>query len=267
MAKITLKEWIDYLESRVNIDVYVWGGNGETIITLLPKLCNMEKDDHTYEQALNNVDRTLTLLQKRLLNDVSIFVIKGVDCSGLGVAELLKMDIIKSDMTADDIYKYIVGTDKIPAHGKKIKLSEVKAGDYLFKGSSSKKTHIGYAINDKYAIESKNHDVGVVKTIISEGDWGYAARPDWYSDAPEPDKPILKRDLYLTNPYMRGDDVEDAQTLLTEKGYDVGSIDGIFGQKTENATKGFQRDNNLKADGIIGKKTAIALGFEWAGDY
>jgi len=38
-------------------------------------------------------------------------------------------------------------------------------------------------------------------------------------------------------------------------------------KKTDNATKGFQRDNNLKADGIIGKKTAIALGFEWAGDY
>ena len=29
MKKIPLKKWIDYLYSRVDIDVYVYGGNGE----------------------------------------------------------------------------------------------------------------------------------------------------------------------------------------------------------------------------------------------
>ena len=63
LKKLKLKEWIEYLESRVDIDVYVWGGNGETIIMLMPKLTSMEK-------SLNDVDRVLTLLSKRLLQQV-----------------------------------------------------------------------------------------------------------------------------------------------------------------------------------------------------
>ena len=258
---MTLKEWIDYLESRVDIDVYVWGGNGETIITLLSKLCDMEKDGHTDKEALNNVGRTLTLLQKRLLREVSIIIIRGADCSGLGVYELLKMGIIKGDMTADSLYRYI--TEK--GHGKKIKLSEVKAGDYLFKGSSSKKTHVGYAVSEKYAVESKNHDVGVVKTVISEGNWKYAARPNWYDDDPEPVKPVLKRELYYTNPMMKGDDVKEVQYKLNSLDYNCGIADGYFGNKTSIAVKNFQTDNNLKVDGVVGKKTAEKLGFKWEG--
>ena len=261
MAKtVTLKEWIDYLESRVGVDLYVWGGNGESFVEQMPRLCNMEKDDHTNEEALNNTDRVLTLLQKRLKNGINIFDIHGEDCSGLSVAFLLAHNIIKSDMTANSIYKML---------DNKVKVKDVKAGDYLFMGNANNKWHIGYAIDNKYAIESKNHDVGVVKTLIAERGWGYAARPNWYSDSPspEPTKPILKRDLYLTNPYMRGDDVEDAQTLLADKGYNPGSIDGVFGSKTKSATEGFQTDNGLKADGIIGKNTATKLGFIWEGDY
>ena len=270
MAKtVTLKEWLDYLESRVGIDLYVWGGNGELFIEQMPKLCNMEKDDHTDKAALDNTDRVLTLLQKRLKNGVNIFDIRGEDCSGLGIAFLLSHNVLKSDTNANGIWKYIVGTKETEAHGKKVALSDVKAGDYLFMGNSDNKWHIGYAIDNKYAVESKNHDVGVVKTVIAERGWGYAARPNWYSDSPspEPSKPVLKRDLYLANPYMRGDDVEDAQMLLADKGYNPGSFDGVFGTKTESATKGFQTDNGLKADGIIGKNTATKLGFKWEGDY
>lgn len=261
MVKVTLNEWLEYLESRVNVDLYVWGANGESLVETLPHLCQKEK-------SLDDVDRTLTLLQKRLLNSIDVYDIHCEDCSGLSIRFLLAHKVITSDMTANGLYKYI--TEQ--GHGKKISLSEVQAGDYLFRGSDTDKNHVGYAVNSEYVIESQDHDVGVVLTKISDKQksnkpWKYAARPNWYYDSPEPSKPILARDLYLTNPYMRGDDVEDAQILLAEKGYNPGSIDGIFGKKTDNATKGFQRDNNLKADGIIGKKTAIALGFEWAGDY
>lgn len=256
MAKVKLDDWLDFLKSRVGIDLYVWGANGEKLVDILPKLCQMEK-------SLNDVDRTLTLLQKRLLNDVDIFDIHCEDCSGLSIWYLLEHKVISSDMTANGLYDCIT-----KSHGKKISLSEVKAGDFLFKGSDSNKTHVGYAISHDYAIESQDHDVGVVETKISDRPWGYAARPDWYdnSPSPEPKKPILTRELFLTNPYMRGDDVEDAQQLLTDKGYNPGSIDGIFGKKTEIATKNFQSDYGLTPDGIIGKKTARALGFEWEGD-
>ena len=253
---IQLKEWIDYLESRVNIDIYVWGGNGQEIEVLFPSLCEMENKDVT------NIDRVLTLLSKRLLNGITIDRIRGCDCSGLGVSYLLDKGVISYDMTANGLYDYIVGTEKIKPHGKKIKLSEVKAGDYLFEGTDSKKNHIGYAINNTEAIESQNRDVGVVKTKIVERKWKYAARPDWYKE----EKYVLTRELKYTNPMMRGEDVEKVQERLNELGYNCGDVDGIFGKKTEIASKNFKQDAGLSyKTGNIGKKTAKALGFEWQG--
>lgn len=255
MAKMTLSEWVDYLESRVGIDVYVYGGNGETIIILMPKLTSMEK-------SINDVDRVLTLLSKRLLQQVDIYIIRGVDCSGLAIKKLLEAGIIKSDMTANGLYEYIVGTDKKPPHGKRITLKDVRKGDYLFQGSDTNKHHVGYAVSDKYAIESKNHDEGVVKTAIADRGWTYAARPDWY----EEEKYVLTRTLYLTDPNMRGDDVKHVQLRLNELGYNCGEADGIFGKKTEIASKNFKHDAGLKSEtGTVGKKTAEALGFEWKG--
>ena len=260
MKKIPLKKWIDYLYSRVDIDVYVYGGNGECIVTLFPKLTSMEK-------SINDVDRVLTLLNKRLMTKVTdIFEIRGEDCSGLAIKFLLDKKIVKSDMTANSLWEYIVGTKNTKAHGKKITRDEVKAGDYLWQGNDSNKHHIGYAVNKDYAIESQNHDVGVVLTKIDDRGWKYFARPDWYEDEPEPTY-ILTRELYYTNPMMRGEDVEEVQARLIELKYDCGSIDGIFGQKTAKAVTKFQEDSHLdvKRAGVVGKKTAEALGFIWAG--
>ena len=39
----------------------------------------------------------------------------------------------------------------------------------------------------------------------------------------------------------------------------VGSIDGVFGQRTENAAKAFPQRNGLETDGIVGKNTWAAL--------
>ncbi len=57
----------------------------------------------------------------------------------------------------------------------------------------------------------------------------------------------------------RGTDVMEIQALLAKIGYDPGSIDGIFGSKTQQAVIEFQRDNRLTPDGIIGKNTYSLL--------
>ena len=54
--------------------------------------------------------------------------------------------------------------------------------------------------------------------------------------------------------------VKTVQTKLKNWGYYSGSIDGIYGPKTVSAVKYFQRRNGLVADGIVGKKTASAMG-------
>ncbi len=58
----------------------------------------------------------------------------------------------------------------------------------------------------------------------------------------------------------RGEDVIKIQKRLKQWGYYNGSVDGIFGSGTLAAVKSFQRKNGLTADGIVGKKTAAAMG-------
>ena len=58
----------------------------------------------------------------------------------------------------------------------------------------------------------------------------------------------------------KGDQVRQVQQKLIEYGYMKGSADGIFGKQTYDAVVWFQRKNGLTVDGVVGKKTAAALG-------
>ncbi len=63
-----------------------------------------------------------------------------------------------------------------------------------------------------------------------------------------------------------GDDVITLQKKLKNWGYYSGPIDGIFGSKTEEAVRYFQRKNGLTADGVVGQATLKALGMQLSGD-
>lgn len=161
--------------------------------------------------------------------------------------------IFKSDMTAKDMY------NSIPQ--KVSSLDRARAGDFVFTESLG---HVGYAIGDDSVIEARGTAYGVVMTNLYKREWKKIARPDWWTDI---DKPVLKRELYLTEPLMKGDDVEECQKLLVEKKYNPGKIDSVYGKSTEMAVKNFQTDAQLgvKRLGTVGKKTAEALGFIWEG--
>ena len=63
--------------------------------------------------------------------------------------------------------------------------------------------------------------------------------------------------------YKRGSTgsvVTQIQTRLKNWGYYTGAVDGIYGSKTEEAVRSFQRKNGLTADGMAGPKTLSALG-------
>lgn len=63
--------------------------------------------------------------------------------------------------------------------------------------------------------------------------------------------PILKKG-------SRGNNVKKLQHALNEKGYCL-TADGIFGNRTLEAVKAFQKANGLMVDGIVGKKTWAVL--------
>lgn len=50
------------------------------------------------------------------------------------------------------------------------------------------------------------------------------------------------------------------QTKLKRWGYYTGNVDGIFGTLTRKAVRYFQNKNGLTVDGIVGPKTAAAMG-------
>lgn len=56
-----------------------------------------------------------------------------------------------------------------------------------------------------------------------------------------------------------GSDVRFLQQELKDSGYDPGTVDGVFGPRTERAVKNFQADQGLVVDGIVGKQTWGAL--------
>ncbi len=58
----------------------------------------------------------------------------------------------------------------------------------------------------------------------------------------------------------RGDEVRRIQTKLRSLGFFNGSIDGIYGVKTQSAVRQFQKSVGITADGIAGRKTLLYLG-------
>lgn len=57
-----------------------------------------------------------------------------------------------------------------------------------------------------------------------------------------------------------GSVVTQIQQRLKDWGYYAGSVDGVYGSKTTEAVKYFQRKNGLSVDGKCGPKTLAALG-------
>lgn len=62
-----------------------------------------------------------------------------------------------------------------------------------------------------------------------------------------------------------GTSVRTLQRMLYNLGYrSVGTIDGIFGDKTDTAVRNFQSNYNLTVDGIVGPQTWDALNKAYA---
>lgn len=245
-VKVEFSEFKSYLISNLGM-MYVLGAQGHKFVDLLDRLCAMEKSN------CDLVQNVLTLLKKKLDAGVDINTLLAFDCSGLGMKWLIDNGIFKYDMTAKDMYNSI--PQKVES------LNSVRAGDFVFTESLG---HVGYAIGDDSVIEARGTSWGVVLTDLYKREWTKIARPDWWIDV---EKPILRRELYLTDPLMKGDDVEDCQKLLIEKKYNPGKVDGVFGKATKIAVQNFQTDSKLNVNrlGVVGKKTALALGFIWEG--
>ena len=225
-------DFTEYLKEQVrNHSIYVWGAQGQKKPTITETWIRKR------EKSKRNADRAIAHWKKEVREGYGD-VLRAFDCSGLGVYFFLKHNMIDHDVNADGLRKLC----------KTIGRSDVREGDMTFRMNGGRAVHVGFAIDGDRVIEAKGRDVGVVESRISG--WDRFGRPPFYAS----------RELRLTYPYMRGDDVRELQRALKEQGYDPGQIDGIFGKKTERAVKRFQKASGLKADGIAGRRTFFALG-------
>lgn len=132
----------------------------------------------------------------------------------------------------------------------------LKPGTAVFVWNGKNYSHVGLFVGDGTVIESQGTIHGVITSKVSASKWthwGELKGVDYSGAVPEPAKeelPTLKRG-------SKGAYVTKAQTLLAQRGYDLGScgIDGDFGRATEAAVKQFQKDWGLQQDGIIGPET------------
>ena len=67
------------------------------------------------------------------------------------------------------------------------------------------------------------------------------------------------RNLYFSQPMLRGDDVAELQLRLGSLGFDAGRVDGILGPDTAGAVEEFQLNSGLVADAVCGPDTTAAL--------
>jgi len=66
------------------------------------------------------------------------------------------------------------------------------------------------------------------------------------------------RQLEISTPYMKGEDVVALQKTLNKKGYEI-NVDGVFGPLTQWAVEKFQASARLPVTGIVEKATQRIL--------
>lgn len=100
---------------------------------------------------------------------------------------------------------------------------------------------------------------GTVEELIRAASTGTSGDGDNQPLGP-PGPPAGSRNLYLTTPYMRGEDVRLVQEKLIELGYDPGALDSVYGPRTAEAVRKFQMDEGLPPTGVVDRETFRRLG-------
>lgn len=124
----------------------------------------------------------------------------------------------------------------------------------VFQYKNGKMQHTGLYLGEGRII----HCSGTVKEDTLGKSWTHYAVPKGIDGNTSNTRPTLRRG-------DKGAWVTLAQSKLVQLGFDCGTIDGVFGAKTQTAVKDFQRTHKdadgkpLSVDGVIGQKTWNAL--------
>lgn len=216
---------IEYLRSRIG-SIYVWGAQGENVLAEANPL-EWIRSKETNE---TNAQRAYALFKQRKQEGVN--PILAYDCSGLVVAFLLDVGILKADRTAQALYDMCE---------TKLRMGELEPGDFVFvyTEASAKITHIGVYVGDGKVIEARGRDYGVVETNLDERPWNrfgrLAALAPYVSE-----HPLSPMSLAVCKPVLSGDAYAAMQEALNALGYtdsdgNMLTVDGKWGKRSRQA--------------------------------
>ncbi len=190
-----------------------------------------------------------------------------VDCSGLIIEAFRSQIPGYTDKSANTLFARCVQTGMLKTIPEIPGLCVWRSG------------HIGIYIGEGKVVEAGGTNVGVVISDLNAPatskrwtNWGKLADVDYeetVTKPPDESAPAfwLGRYLKITTPsYMQGEDVADVQQALGRQGYTPGTIDGVYGPKTQKAVQAFQKSQGLSPDGVVGPDTTSALHGVWLSD-
>ena len=121
----------------------------------------------------------------------------------------------------------------------------------VFMQNGKKMSHTGIHIGGGRIIHCSRT---VKEGKTTDKGWTHFAIPKGMDGKAPENKPVLRKG-------SRGVYVTYVQSKLVQLGYDIGKsgADGIFGAKTEEAVKKFQKDCGLSEDGVVGQATYAAI--------
>lgn len=144
-------------------DPYVWSGQGQQLKKLrVLDLIELEKGN------VDNLSRILKYIVKQEQAGVDMSPCRIFDCSGLVTYLLMKLGVLKSDLTAKGLY-----AECIRRNGQKT-MKDLQPGYLVFKGTDiSSIGHVGTYIGGGKVIEAKGRDYGVCYTIFDSRMWDF----------------------------------------------------------------------------------------------
>jgi hypothetical protein len=164
-------EFLASARSQINKGIYVWGGNGENLLTMSDPIAWIRKRETTKA----NANRAIELFEKRQAAGVA--PIQAFDCSGLVYWSQKQANVGYGDLNANSYWKEC---EPVP---------QTEAGDLVFHHNGLKCVHVGICNGDGWVIESMGRDDGVVLTCRKSGYWnkqGRLRKLKEYYDHPDP---------------------------------------------------------------------------------
>ena len=248
MEKYIIDEFNQYLTDQIG-QPYLWGGQHTE---LTPK--NYEYVIRRHESEVSNQKRVIAYCKKQF--DAGATVLYAYDCSGLGMYYLQNLThIFKHDTNANGMMKQCIMREY------------PRKGDWVFRVSDGRATHIGYMVTDTEVVHAKGRDVGVIREKYRDSYWHKVGEPKC-AEFPDIEPFIFTRILKYG---CDGNDVIELKKLLIEHGFSKGiTVDTKsskhFGSATRKMVKEYQKSVKLKVDGIAGHDTIVSLGGIWLGE-